>query len=89
VIELESRETSGRKNVPLNPDQLELLALLRTHGTRERAALLELVSGVRKSEASVLSALLTLGGRVVREEALAAGYNELVTKKTAMDGEET
>jgi hypothetical protein len=73
-----------RKNVPMDPGQLELLERLTTEGTRERAALRELVPNVRKSEASVLSALITLGSRVVREEALAAGYAELAAS-TAPD----
>jgi hypothetical protein len=73
-----------RKNVPMDPHQLELLERLTTEGTRERAALRELVPNVRKSEASVLSALITLGGRIVREEALAAGYAELAAS-TAPD----
>ncbi len=66
-----------RKNVPMDPEQLELLERLTTEGTRERAALREMFPHIRKSEASVLSALITLGGRVVREEALGAGYAEL------------
>jgi hypothetical protein len=68
----------------MDPHQLELLERLTTEGTRERAALRELVPNVRKSEASVLSALITLGGRIVREEALAAGYAELAAS-TAPD----
>ena len=73
---------AARKNVPMNPDQLELLEQLTTEGTRERAALRELVPYVRKSEASVLSALISLGCRVVREEALARGYAELAAGTT-------
>lgn len=72
----------SRKNVPLNHDQLELLERLTTEGTRERAALRELVPHIRKSEASVLAALIVLGCRVVREEALAAGYAELAAGTT-------
>lgn len=72
----------ARKNVPMHPDQLDLLDQLTTEGTRERAALRELVPHVRKSEASVLSALISLGCRVVREEALARGYAELVAGTT-------
>jgi hypothetical protein len=48
--------------------------------TWERAALRQLVPRVHWSEASVLSALITLGGRAVREQALAAGYAELVAR---------
>jgi hypothetical protein len=83
------KPTHNRKNVPLDPDQLQLLELLTTEGTRERAALRELVSNVRRSEASVLSALVMLGGRVVREEALATGYNELVARNAANMGNTT
>src|SRR4051794_32564757 len=77
-----------RKNVPLNEDQVGLLKRLTTEGTRERAALRELVPYVRKSEASVLAALVTLGGRVVREEALAAGYAQLVAKTSHVESTE-
>lgn len=66
-----------RKNVPLGHDELELLDRLTTEGTRERTALRTLVPTVRRSEASVLAALVILGGHVVRDEALAAGYAEL------------
>jgi hypothetical protein len=86
----ESSVSTGpdRKNVPMDEDQLGLLKRLTTEGTRERAALRELVPRVRKSEASVLSALITLGSRVVREEALAAGYAELVAKTSRIESKE-
>ena len=70
-----------RKNVPLSPEQVELLGRLTADGTWEREALRRLAPGVRKSEASVLAALVGLGGRAVREEALAAGYAELVRRR--------
>jgi hypothetical protein len=64
----------------MDSDQLKLLERLTTEGTRERTALIELVPRVRKSEASVLSALVALGGRAVREQALADGYAELAAR---------
>jgi hypothetical protein len=78
---LAHQEGTLRKHVPIDGDQRELLKLLTTAGTRERATLLELVPSLRKarlSEASVLSALIALGARAVRVQELAAGGAELV-----------
>jgi hypothetical protein len=74
-----------RKNVPLDDDQLAFLERLTTSGTAERAALRELAPEVRKSEASVLSALITLGSKTVREQALNASYSEPDTRRV-LDG---
>lgn len=80
--------TLTRKNVPLRPDELEVVDRVRVAGSDEREVLqarfgIELPA--RPSEAETLRAVLKVGFQVIEEKIMAKGYAELAEARTDDD----
>ncbi len=77
-----------RKTVPLTPDELTLIETLRTVGTTEHSALLDLAgAGADRSEATTLHALISLGIATLEDRVAERGYAELAATRTDEDRE--
>jgi len=75
-----------RKSVPLTPDELAAIDAARTGGTTEHDALLELAgSGVDRSEATALQALVALGLAAVKDRVQERGYAALAAAQDDED----
>lgn len=71
--------TPSRKSVPVSPEVVHILELVRTRGTDEAAAASELsgVDTTRASEAQTLAAVIDLGRRLIEERAREESYRRL------------